>query len=294
MTRSGAEDGRSPPGPGRRGPRPPARTPRRPGVAPPPPPAPRPRPAPRGREAIARVAARTGPAARPRRSRGRAGSPACQLGAGSSRSVGTHVRMMTGPSDGGRRRPRLPRDQPATASRCTTSKAHSALWRPTGPSVWCAAVPALEGLAVHPGLEVLLGRPPRVDQEGVPAVRGAQQLEGLEARHRGDLAGAGGEAAHELVRPLRVDLDGVDADDAHWGGAATVAAPRFEGCGCSCGICLHRRAGWAEGTREPGDPLPTRRRHGECIGWRGRRVDPGSAAAGSSPRVAMYAGGGGP
>src|SRR5439155_14982426 len=77
------------------------------------------------------------------------------------------------------------------------------------------SVATLECGALAPRLEGFLGAPARVDEEGRALVGRRQELEGFEALGLGDLAGARGETAQQLVAALRRDLQRVDLHDAH-------------------------------------------------------------------------------
>src|SRR5437868_1862562 len=76
-------------------------------------------------------------------------------------------------------------------------------------------VTVLEGGAVDPVVEGLLGAPTRVDEDDVASVARAEQLELLEAGHLRHLAGPVGEALLELLHPVGGHRDGVETDDTH-------------------------------------------------------------------------------
>src|SRR5215217_3273468 len=119
----------------------------------------------------------------------------------------------------------------------------------------------------------------------VAVVVGAQQLEGLEARCRRDLAGAAGEAARELVEALARHGDGVDLDDAHAddpkatlpasanGGTRSMRSPlqkrpgSYQLAGRRFGSCTRGSPRWSARRRQV-----TWRRLRHChVTWRGPR-----------------------
>ncbi len=107
---------------------------------------------------------------------------------------------------------------------------------------------ARERGARHPALEVLLGRPARVDE--VPALTsgGTQQLEALEPGHLLDLADPGTEPLLELGSHPFWHLDGVDLHDGHVGQRhAPVASESMRAA---------TMRNWTLDVRDIADPVP--------------------------------------
>ena len=100
-------------------------------------------------------------------------------------------------------------------SSCTRSNDHSSLPVPTGPCVLCCLCPCWNAWLLSQRVEVLLRRPPRVDEEGVALVGRAQQLERFEAGHLRHLTGAVREPLDEVVGPFLRNGDRIDPYDTH-------------------------------------------------------------------------------